>query len=245
MTVLSCSDSSSLPMRPKAHLFLWIKAVSKPKRLHLLFCRLARPNPKSAENKDNDRGEMSAQRLVLVFPQHGACILNVHTIWIHCEAKLSSCGTDGRSEWCGNIAGMALAHLDNAAGGNQSCAAGRYENGWRSGCSNCEARGPSSRLTRWRGWRVLCRPYPPPSPALPPTRSHLAPEEKNTTPWHMIIGLYCCTSLTDLPFAKGLCRVTPCTKNYQSNQSVHCIFSTVRMSTFISICSLKIHRLLT
>lgn len=129
------------------------------------------------------------------------------------------------------MANMVLAHLGNAAGRIRSCAVGRYETGWRSGCSNCVARGLSSKLTHWQGWRVLGHPYPPLSPALPPTQSHLAPKKKKERPRHFIThflrhlcapSMMWCWQMVHLltyPFAKGLCKKTQCTKNYQKHSN--------------------------
>lgn len=94
----------------------------------------------------------------------------------------------------------AAAYLGSAAGWFRSCAPGPGEIGWRFGCSSSAARAPSSGPTRWRGWRVLCRPCPPPSPALPPTGLHLAPVKRETDPWDLLLQI--CASRVPLVLSK-------------------------------------------
>lgn len=94
----------------------------------------------------------------------------------------------------------APAYLGSAAGCFRSCAPGPGEIGWRFGCSSSAARAPSSGPTRWRGWRVLCRPCPPPSPALPPTGLHLAPVKRENNPWDLLLQI--CASRVPLMLSK-------------------------------------------
>lgn len=79
-----------------------------------------------------------------------------------------------------------VTHLDNAAQQSRNCALDCCGIEWRSGCSSCAGRGPSSRLTHWRGWRSLGRLCPPPSPALPPAHSHLAPIKGKIMTYHHV-----------------------------------------------------------